>query len=120
MQAYDLSKSLENRFESVRDNLEILANAPLIQLGEHSQARILVNTAENSTEGFTDTYFWIDENGKLQWSGAFVDQKVYDQYYGGDRTDRPYLLSPEILTSLTLAHCGIQLMGPPGFTPLIQ
>jgi signal transduction histidine kinase len=94
MQAYDLSKSLENRVESVRDNLEILANAPLIQLGEHSQARILVNTAENSTEGFTDTYFWIDENGKLQWSGAFVDQKVYDQYYGGDRTDRPYFIEP--------------------------
>jgi signal transduction histidine kinase len=94
IQAYDLSKSLENRLESVRDNLEILANAPLIQLGEHSQARILVNTAENSTEGFTDTYFWIDENGKLQWSGAFVDQKVYDQYYGGDRTDRPYFIEP--------------------------
>jgi signal transduction histidine kinase len=94
MQAYDLSKSLENRLESVRDNLEILANAPLIQLGEHSQARILVNTAENSTEGFTDTYFWIDELGKLKWSGAFVDQKVYDQYYGGDRTDRPYFIEP--------------------------
>jgi signal transduction histidine kinase len=94
IQAYDLSKSLENRLESVRDNLEILANAPLIQLGEHSQARILVNTAENTTEGFTDSYFWIDKVGKLQWAGAFIDQKVYDQYYGGDRTDRPYFIEP--------------------------
>src|SRR5215210_127591 len=88
MQAYDLSKSLENRLDAVRNNLEILTNATLIQRGEYSQARILVNTAENSTEGFTDTYFWVDEKGKLQWTGAFVDQKVYDQYYGGDRTDR--------------------------------
>ena len=94
MQAYDLSKSLENRLDAVRTNLEILANAPLVQLGEYSQARVLVNIAENSTEGFTDTYFWIDEMGKLQWSGAFVDQKVYDQYYGGDRTDRPYFIEP--------------------------
>jgi signal transduction histidine kinase len=94
MQAYDLSKSLENRLDTVRTNLEILANAPLVQLGEYSQARVLVNTAENSTEGFTDTYFWIDETGKLQWSGAFVDQKVYNQYYGGDRTDRPYFIEP--------------------------
>ena len=94
IQAYDMSKSLENRLESIRDNLEILANAPLIQLGGYSQARVLVNTAENSTEGFTDSYFWIDEMGKLQWAGAFVDQKVYDQYYGGDRTDRPYFTEP--------------------------
>src|SRR5829696_5654016 len=94
MQAYDLSKSLENKLDAVRNNLEILANAPLIQLGEYSQGRVLVNTAENSTEGFTDSYFWVDEVGKLQWAGAFVDQKVYDQYYGGDRTDRPYFTEP--------------------------
>ena len=94
IQVYDMSKSLENRLESVRDNLEILANAPLIELGGYSQARVLVNTAENSTEGFTDSYFWIDEMGKLQWAGAFVDQKVYDQYYGDDRTDRPYFTEP--------------------------
>jgi signal transduction histidine kinase len=94
IQAYDMSKSLENRLASIRSNLEILANAPLIELGGYSQARVLVNTAENSTEGFTDSYFWIDEMGKLQWAGAFVDQKVYDQYYGGDRTDRPYFTEP--------------------------
>jgi signal transduction histidine kinase len=94
IQAYDMSKSLENRLESIRSNLEILANAPLIELGEYSQARVLVDTAENTTEGFTDSYFWIDEMGKLQWAGAFVDQKVYDQYYGGDRTDRPYFTEP--------------------------
>jgi signal transduction histidine kinase len=94
IQAYDISKSLENRFESVRDNLEILANAPLIQLGEYSQARVLINTAENTTEGFTDSYFLIDEVGKLQWAGSFVDQQIYDQYYGADRTDRPYFTEP--------------------------
>jgi signal transduction histidine kinase len=94
VQAYDTSKSLENRLESVRDNLEILANAPLIQLGEYSQARVLINTAENTTEGFTDSYFWIDEMGKLQWAGSFVDQQVYDQYYGTDRSDRPYFTEP--------------------------
>ena len=94
IQAYDMSKSLENRLESIRSNLEILANAPLIELGEYSQARVLVNTAENSTKGFTDSYFWIDEMSKLQWAGAFIDQKVYDQYYGGDRTDRPYFTEP--------------------------
>jgi C4-dicarboxylate-specific signal transduction histidine kinase len=94
IQAYDMSKSLENRIGSVRSNLEILANNPLIQLGEYSQARVLVNTAEKSTEGFTDSYFWIDETGKLQWAGSFVDQQIYDQYYGADRTDRPYFTEP--------------------------
>jgi signal transduction histidine kinase len=94
IQAYDLSKSLENRLESVCNNLKILANAPLIQAGGYSQARVLINTAENSTEGLTDSYFWIDESGKLQWAGAFVDQKIYDQYYGADRTDRPYFTEP--------------------------
>ncbi|MDQ3718027.1 MAG: ATP-binding protein [Thermoproteota archaeon] len=94
VQAYDLSKALENRVESVRDNLEILANAPLIQLGEYSQARVLVNTAEKSTEGFTDSYFWIDDMGKLQWAGSFVDPQVYNQYHQADRSDRPYFTEP--------------------------
>ncbi|MDQ3835942.1 MAG: cache domain-containing protein, partial [Thermoproteota archaeon] len=94
VQAYDLSKALENRVESVRDNLEILANAPLIQLGEYSQARVLVNTAEKSTEGFTDSYFWIDDMGKLQWAGSFADPQVYNQYHGADRSDRPYFTEP--------------------------
>lgn len=94
IQAYDMSKSVENRIESVRSNLELLSNSPLIQLGEYSQARVLINAAERSTEGFTDSYFLIDEMGKLQWAGAFVDQKVYDQYYGSDRTDRPYFIEP--------------------------
>src|SRR5215203_6362910 len=94
IQSHDLSKSLENRLESVRCNLEILANAPPIQAGEYSQGRALINAAEDTTEGLTDSYFWVDEVGKLQWAGAFVDQKVYDQYYGGDRTDRPYFTEP--------------------------
>jgi signal transduction histidine kinase len=94
IQAYDMSKSLENKLESLRDNLEILASAPLVRIGEYPQARVLVNTAEKSTEGFTDSYFWIDEIGKLQWAGSFVDQQVYDQYYGADRTDRPYFTEP--------------------------
>jgi len=94
IQAYDMSKSLENRLESIRSNLEIIANAPLVQRGEYVEARPLINAAEKSTDGFTDSYFWIDESGKLQWAGAFVDQKVYDQYYGADRTDRPYFTDP--------------------------
>ena len=94
IQSYDLSKSLENRLESVRCNLEILASAPSIQAGEYSQGRALINAAENTTEGLTDSYFWIDEMGTLQWAGAFVDQKVYDQYYGADRTDKPYFTEP--------------------------
>lgn len=94
IQAYDMSKSLENRLGTVKSNLEILANSPLIQLGEYLQARVLINTAEESTEGFTDSYFWIDEMGKLQWAGSFVDQQVYDQYYGADRTNRPYFTEP--------------------------
>jgi C4-dicarboxylate-specific signal transduction histidine kinase len=95
IQAYDLSKSLENRLESIKSNLEIIANAPLVQRGEYVQARPLIDAAEKSTDGFTDSYFWIDENGKLQWAGAFEDQKVYDQYYGADRTDRPYFTDPK-------------------------
>ena len=94
IQAYDTSISLENRLEAVRSNLEILANSPLIQRGEYLQARVLINIAENTTEGFTDSYFLIDEMGKLQWAGAFVDQRVYEQYYGADRTDRPYFTEP--------------------------
>jgi len=93
-QAFDVSKTLENKLEDVRSNLEILASAPAIQHNEYDQARPLVNSAEKSTQGFRDSYFLIDGSGKLQWAGAFEDQKVYDQYYGGDRSDRPYFIEP--------------------------
>jgi signal transduction histidine kinase len=95
IQAHDISKSLENRLAGVESNLKILANARSVQLGEYLRARSIISAAEKSTEGFTDSYFLVDEKGKLQWAGAFDDQKVYNQYYGGDRSDRPYFTEPK-------------------------
>lgn len=95
IQAHDLTKALENRLADVKNNLEILANAPSVIRAEYTAARPLVNTAEKATAGFTDSYFLIDQNGKLQWAGAFANPQVYDQYYGADRTDRPYFTEPQ-------------------------
>ena len=94
IQAHDISASLENRLFDVKNNLEILANAPLIVNGQYLEGRPLINVAEKTTQGFTDSYFWLDENGMLRWAGAFADKEVYDLYYGADRSDRPYFIEP--------------------------
>jgi signal transduction histidine kinase len=90
IQAFDLSKSIENRLVSVRNNLQMLANAPSVQAGDYAQGRTLVDAAQMTTAGLTDSYFWIDETGKLQWANSFADPEIYNQYYGIDRSDRPY------------------------------
>jgi len=93
-QAFDISKSLENRIDGVRGNLQILANSARLQNGEYEGVGDLIGAAEAASKGFTDSYFVVDASGKLRWAGAFTNADVYQQYHGADRSDRPYFIEP--------------------------
>lgn len=94
VQAFNLAKSLENRLQDVGNNLQILATTRAIKQQDDLQGRTLINNAEDTTEQFTDSYFWIDKDGRLVWAGAFEDEEIFNQYYGADRSDRPYFTEP--------------------------
>lgn len=93
VQAFNLSKSLENRLQDVGNNLQILASARAIKQND-LQGRSLINSAEDTTRQFTDSYFWIDKDGRLVWAGAFENEDTFNQYYGADRSNRPYFTEP--------------------------
>lgn len=94
IQSHNLAKSLENKLQTVNNNLQIIASAPLIK-ENNLEARSLINTAQESTAQLTDSYFWVDKDGRLLWANAFRNQTIFDQYYGADRSDRPYFTKPE-------------------------
>jgi hypothetical protein len=94
IQSHNLAKSLESKLQTVNNNLQIIASAPLVK-ENNPEARPLINAAQESTAQFTDSYFWIDKDGRLLWADAFRNQTTFDQYYGADRSNRPYFIGPK-------------------------
>lgn len=95
IQAHDLAAVLANKVESVSTNLEILADAPLVQDHNVQDAIPLFTAARKSTSDFASSYFWVDEDGKLLWADAFTNKTIEQQYSGGDRSLRDYYLKPK-------------------------
>ena len=95
IQAHDASWIFANTVDSVRSNLQILASSQSVQNGDISRARTLFEAAQESTAGFTDTYFWVSADGRLLWSDAFSNSTLYKMYVGQDRSDREYYRVPK-------------------------
>ena len=95
IQAHDASQIFANTVDSVRTNLLILASSQSVQTGEISRARPLFAAAQNGTGDFTDTYFWVDADGKLLWANAFSNSTLYKMYVGQDRSNREYYQVPK-------------------------
>ena len=93
IQVHDLSTSLENKLDSITNNLRILSSSPTVQSGEYNRARILINAAENSTSKLVDFYMWLDNFGKIIWISN-MNQTTYQKYKGTDLSYRPYFISP--------------------------
>jgi signal transduction histidine kinase len=94
IEAHDISQLLVNKIEGIMDNLEIMASAQSVQSQELDRAKSLFDAAQSSTRELTESYFWVDRNGKLVWADAFSNATIYEQYRGGDRTQRSYFIEP--------------------------
>jgi signal transduction histidine kinase len=95
IEAHDISQILVHKVEGVMDNLEIIASAESVHLKELDRARSLFDSGQSSSSEMTDTYFWVDEEGKLVWADAFSrNASLYEQFRGGDRSQRSYFTEP--------------------------
>lgn len=92
--AHDLAEILEVRMESVFTNLKIVSNSSSVHAQEVLRARPLIEAAQASTQDITDSYLWLDSDGKLVWSSSFANSTLYEQFAGADRSDRPYFQIP--------------------------
>jgi signal transduction histidine kinase len=93
--AHDLSEILKIRMESVMTNLKVIANSSSVHAQEVSRARLTIGAAQESTSDITDSYLWLDSEGRLIWSSSFENATLYQQFLGADRSDRPYFQVPE-------------------------
>lgn len=93
-QAHDISRVFANKVSDVISNLQIIASSQIVKAGNITPTTSFFSSAQNSTEGFTDSYFWIDKDGKLIWANAFSNPDTYKTYAGQDRHDRSYFQVP--------------------------
>ena len=94
IQAYDLSKILENRLQSTTTLLRTLADAPAIQNNEFQRAQAVINSRQNYTNELTDFYMWLDKDGKIVWI-SYMNSTAYQKYKGFDLSYRPYFNVPK-------------------------
>ena len=93
--AHDIAEMLKNRISDIQSNIKIISRAPLVQAGHADLVHILFSTAQEETSDITDSYFWIDANGKLLWSNAFDNATLYSQFGGADTSFRDYYSVPK-------------------------
>jgi signal transduction histidine kinase len=95
IQTQDLSKILENKISDLRNNLFLISKSNPVQQQDVEGAGTILANGQESTKDFTDSYFWVDKDGKLLWANSFSDEAVYRQYAGADRSDRTYYSGPK-------------------------
>jgi signal transduction histidine kinase len=91
----DAANVLEAQAKDVRANLAIMAQSSVIRQHLVQDAPSLFTTAQGTTPDFTDSYFWLDKDGKLVWANSFTNRTIFEQYAGVDRSDRPYYTVPK-------------------------
>ena len=94
IQAFDFSKILENRLQSMTVLLQTLADSPAIQNNEFERAKVIINFRENHTSNLTDFYMWLNREGKIVWISN-INSSTYQQYKGLDLSYRPYFSVPK-------------------------
>jgi signal transduction histidine kinase len=94
IQAYDVANNLNSNIEAVDSILALLSGIPAIENQDLESSKQLFSDAQKTTSNITSSYFWLDKDGKLLWANAFENQTIYEQYAGGDRSNRPYFSEP--------------------------
>ena len=95
IQVHDLSQILANKFESVNNLLQTLADSPAIHNNEYNRAYTIINTRQHSTNQITDFYMWLDKNGKINWISN-MNNSLYQKYKGTDLSYRSYFFEPKV------------------------
>ena len=96
IKVYDLSQILVHSINSINNNLISLIHASVIsntKVGESSQA--LIDAAQYSTRDLTDSYFWLDYNGRLLTSSN-VNGNSSKEYGGQDLSKKEYFIIPKL------------------------
>lgn len=93
IQVHDLSQILSNKFESISNLLQVLADSPAIHNNKYKRAHTIIDIRQQYSNQLTDFYMWLDKNGKMVWVSN-ISQSDYQKYKGTDLSYRPYFSVP--------------------------
>jgi signal transduction histidine kinase len=94
VKADDLASIAEEQIESVRSNLVLISRAKWVQEQDVQSSVPLFSTAQDLTKRFTESYFWLDSDGKLLWSSSSSSEAVYQLPPGAEASQRSYYSVP--------------------------
>lgn len=90
IQISDFKHILENKFEVITTNLDILVNTPSIR-NQNLSATPVLDASQHTTNDFTESYKWLDANGKVLWTSTNDTNKVDNQQpFKIDESDKLY------------------------------
>src|SRR5688572_27010499 len=93
-EAYDLSRIVVNKIDSITTNLQILASAPSIQSGSSAEIAQLFDAAQYSTEELTEYYMWLNSDGVIK-GASNVARAVYHYETIWQSEKPPFLTEPQ-------------------------
>ncbi len=93
IQVHDLSQILSNKFESINNLLQTLADSPAIHNNEYNRAFSVIDSRQQYSKNLSDFFMWLDKNGKMNWLSN-INQSAYQKYKGTDLSYRPYFTEP--------------------------
>ena len=80
--AADLSHLTVNKLNSVIGSLELVSSSPNLIEYDLEKSKILLSTAQGSTEDIVDSYYWFDNNGTNIWSSSFKNDTIEERFNG--------------------------------------
>jgi signal transduction histidine kinase len=90
IQSHVISHSLANSVSAIISNLRVLASAPSIQ-NDSLNSQTLFDTAQESTKGLTEGYYWLDREGKVI---TYSQVNEFPDFRGVDLSSRDYFKIP--------------------------
>ena len=93
IQVHDLSQILSNKFESISNLLQTLADSPAIHNNEYKRAVSIIDSRQQYSKQLTNFYMWLDKNGKMNYLSN-INQSALQKYTGVDLSYRPYFSVP--------------------------
>jgi signal transduction histidine kinase len=98
-EAYDLSRIVVNKIDSVTTNLQVLASAPSVQSGSSQDIVQLFDAAQYSTDDLTEYYMWLDSDGTIV-SASNIARASYQYNSMWSSEKPPFLTEPQKTASV--------------------
>jgi len=92
IKAHDLGNSLQNKFEVITSNLELMTHSRSFQDNEPERAEMLFAQSQASTEDLSQLYGWVNRDGRVIWESNGEKNFGNTQFLSRDRSNEKWFV----------------------------